>query len=244
VQPGEQHTPNGEFCFVTGNAPSETSGLGTNDVDAGTTTLRSAAIDMSAMQEPAISYWRWYVNDPPTGANPGQDWWQVWLSNDGSNWVPVENTRTSDRSWRRVAFRVGDFVNPNATVYLKYNASDSLRPGQNLDGGSLVEAGVDDIQLWDLAGSIGMEEQAITDLLVFPRPAQDQLQVRATWGAARWAELIVTDAAGRTALRERVRGGALADRIALDVSGLMPGSYILQVLTDIGKGEERFQVVR
>ncbi|MBK7941215.1 MAG: T9SS type A sorting domain-containing protein [Flavobacteriales bacterium] len=244
VQPGYQHTPGGEICYVTGNASTELAQLGENDVDGGTTTLRSAALDMSNMQEPAMSYWRWYVNDPPSGANPGADWWQVWLSNDGNNWVPVENTRTSDRSWRRVAFRVGDLVSPSSTVYIKYNASDSIRPGQNLDGGSLVEAAVDDIQLWDLADGIGIEETATVELLVFPKPAQDQLQVRGAMGDARSADLVVLDAAGRVVMRQQVGGAALRDRIVLNVADLAPGSYVLQVITDRARGEERFQVVR
>ncbi|HMQ75025.1 MAG TPA: hypothetical protein PKE21_00270 [Flavobacteriales bacterium] len=244
VQPGEQHTPNGEICYVTGNASTELAPLGENDVDGGTTTLRSAALDLSSMQEPAISYWRWYVNDPPSGANPGADWWQVWLSNDGASWVPVENTKTSDRSWRRVAFRVGDFVTPNATVYIKYNASDSIRPGQNLDGGSLVEAAVDDIQLWDLAAGIGIEETPGVELLVFPKPAQDQLQVRGAWGDARSADLLVLDASGRVVVRQQVSGAALRERVLLNIAGLAPGSYVLQVITERARGEERFQVVR
>lgn len=243
VQPGEQHTPNGEICYVTGNAATEQSPLGENDVDGGTTTLRSAALDLSAMQEPAITYWRWYVNDPPSGANPGQDWWQVFLSNDGNTWVPVENTRTSDRSWRRVAFRVGDHVTPGSTVYIKYNASDSIRPGEYLDGGSLVEAAVDDIQLWDM-GTVGLAEQATVDLVVFPKPANDLLQVHAAWGDAQRAELRVVDAAGRAVLHRPLSGAALNDRVLLNVADLAPGSYVLQVLTDRASGAEPFQVLR
>jgi len=146
VQTGTQHTPGGELCFYTGNAASTSSPLGENDVDGGSTTLISSTFSVAAYEDPVVTYWRWYTNNPPSGANPNADWWQVYISNNsGTTWVPVEDTRTGERNWRRKAFRIQDVVTPTATMRLKFIASDSLRPGQNLDGGSLVEAAVDDI---------------------------------------------------------------------------------------------------
>ncbi len=149
VQTGTQTTPGGEYCFFTGNAL-PTDGIGANDVDAGSTTLLSPTIDLSGLIHPVISYQRWYTNSPPSGANPGADWFQVMASNDdGQNWVYIENTSTSDMSWRRNAFRVEDFLTPTAQMRFKFIASDSLRPEVNLNGGSLVEAAMDDFTLYD-----------------------------------------------------------------------------------------------
>ncbi|MBT3570931.1 MAG: hypothetical protein HN498_01055, partial [Flavobacteriales bacterium] len=71
-------------------------------------------------------------------------------------------------------FRITDYVNLTNNVQLKFIASDSLHLGQYLDGGSLIEAAVDDLMLYEVATSttsinnanaIKPELVKITDLL-------------------------------------------------------------------------------
>ena len=71
------------------------------------------------------------------------------ITDDGINWVYVEDNISSDISWRKFAFRVQDYVSLSNNVQLKFIASDSIRLGQNLDGGSLIEAAVDDLVLYE-----------------------------------------------------------------------------------------------
>jgi hypothetical protein len=148
-QTGAQHTQGGFQCAFTQNASSINDGLGSNDVDGGHTTLYSPYYDLSSYENPAFSYYRWYTNSPYSGANPGADWWQVMITDDGVNWQYVENNMSSDISWRKFAFRVSDYVALTSNVQLKFIASDSIRLGQNLDGGSLIEAAVDDLVLYE-----------------------------------------------------------------------------------------------
>lgn len=146
VQPGTQHTPGGSSCAYTGNASSTNASIGENDVDGGHTTLISPFYDMTSYTNPAFSYWRWFTNN--TGAEPNADWWQVSITEDGSTWIPVENNLTSDISWRRFAFRVKDYIGLTSNqVQIKFVASDSTNGA--LSGGSLVEAAIDDLYLWD-----------------------------------------------------------------------------------------------
>ncbi|MCB9170213.1 MAG: T9SS type A sorting domain-containing protein [Flavobacteriales bacterium] len=245
VQTGSPHTPGGELCFVTGNGLNASSALGDNDVDGGTTTLMSDAIDLSQMDNPTFTYWRWYVNNPPSGANPGMDWWQTFISNnDGASWVPVEETRTSDRSWRRMAFRVQDYVTPTSTVRIKFNASDSIHIGEYLDGGSLVEAAVDDIQLWVNTTGEGIAGNEVGDaLFVYPDPADDRLNVVLgdAQGPMRWT---VIDAMGRIVLDDGGRSVAHGMQATIDVKGLSPGAYVLRVERQGTILQRRFQVAR
>ena len=140
AQPDDDHTPvPGTMCFVTGQcAPG--CGLGDNDVDGGQTTLTTPTIDLSAMPEARIGYWRWYSND--TGADPNADVFVVEVSNDnGSTWTNVETVGPSgpqtSGGWFFHGFKVTDFVLPTAQMRLRFIASD-----EGL--GSLVEAAVDD----------------------------------------------------------------------------------------------------
>jgi len=157
VQTGTQHTLNGSQCAFTGNALI-TDGIGENDVDGGHTTLFSPYYDLTEYTNPAFSYYRWYTNSPASGANPGADWWQVLITDDGVNWHYIENNMSSDINWRKFAFRAKDYVNLTNIVQLKFIASDSTHLGQYLDGGSLIEAAIDDLYLYDAQSSTSINE--------------------------------------------------------------------------------------
>jgi hypothetical protein len=244
VQPGLQTTPNGEFCWVTGNATNELATMGENDVDGGVTTMISGNIDLTGYQVPTFSYNRWYINNPPGGANPNADWWQVQVSSDGgATWVPLEDTRTSDRSWRRVAFRVQDHVPLTSTFRIKFMASDSVRAGQNSNGGSLVEAAIDDILLWDVAAGTGIADapsQAI--LAIYPSPASDLIQVELDMQGKGKYSMEVVDMTGRVVLSPRSTRSSGPERI--DVRKLLDGQYVLRIVWEGGHAEKRFTVLR
>lgn len=247
VQPGYQHTEGGEFCWVTQNATSEFAGFGESDVDGGSTTLLSGVIDLTGYDNPAITYWRWYSNDPPGGANPGTDWWQVYISeNGGSSWVPLEDTKASDRSWRRNAFRVADHVQLTSEFRIKFIASDSIRPGQNLEGGSLIEAALDDIQVWDVGEStIGMQDLSGAVFLgVYPDPTSDRLNIELDLNGVLDPRLDVLDITGRIVRSPVLRDGSSASRHVIDVSRLAEGQYVLRLVWQGGSAERRFTVVR
>ena len=170
VQPSYQHTSQGVYCAFTGN--DFTGGtIGSNDVDGGHTTLTSPTYDLTNYNNPTFTYYRWYTNSPPTGANPGADWWQVQVTDDGSNWVYIENNMTSDNRWRKFSFRVSDYVTITSDFSIRFIASDSIRLGQYLDGGSLVEAAVDDVYLYDATNINSLTELNI-GLEVYPNPTK------------------------------------------------------------------------
>ncbi|MCB0756664.1 MAG: M36 family metallopeptidase, partial [Flavobacteriales bacterium] len=201
VQTDEDHTPGSSniACAFTGNA-NPNDGIGTNDVDEGHTTLVTPVLDLSALENPAISYWRYYTNSPPTGANPGNDWWQVLITDDEQDWVFVENTQVSDASWRRVAIRVADYVDVTDNVRLMFIASDSIHPGSGLefDGGSLVEGAMDDLQVWELKGSNpeGIDDTEIADLNIYPNPNAGTFRVAFNLESASTVAIDVLDIRG------------------------------------------------
>ena len=149
LAPTTQFTSGGFQCAVTEKNVDKNSGdVGLNDVDGGVTTLLSPALDLSGYYNPVITYRRWFSNASPSSANPGNDPWYVEITDDGNIWVPVEFTYVGDNNWRRFVFNVEDYVSLSNNVQIKFIASDSTHLGQNLDGGSLVEAAVDDIEIW------------------------------------------------------------------------------------------------
>lgn len=142
AQPEDDHTPApGTICWVTdGRAGSS---LGDFDVDGGRTTLTSATYDASTLSEPYISYWRWYSND--TGGSPNADVFTVQISNNGGgSWSALETVGPSgpgtSGGWIFAQFRVADVIAPTNQMRLRFIAEDA-------GSGSLIEAGVDDVQI-------------------------------------------------------------------------------------------------
>lgn len=243
IQPDDQFTVGGENCFFTGNA-SDPSSPGSNDVDAGHTTLMSDPIDLTPYENPTFTVRRWYTNSPPGGANPGADWWYVQVSADGNEWVFVENTRTDDRAWRRLAFRVQDYLGDVPSVRLRFIASDSTRLGQNLDGGSLVEALVDEIELWDNT-IVGIEEAPAAHILsLYPDPADDVVNAVFELPTGQAVNAEVIDPAGRVVLTTPLRSAGGTVRTGLDVRSLTPGGYVLRLRWPGGSAQRRFTVIR
>lgn len=228
VQTGLDHTPSNSInvCAFTGNA-NLTDGAGTNDVDGGRTSMYSPKYDLTEYQDPAISYYRWFSNDQ--GATPGNDPWRVSITNGDGSWVTVEHTHTADHSWRANALRVADYVDITDKVQLKFVASDSIISILDLDGQSLVEAAVDDLTVWDLAGEVGVEE-AEPNLKVntYPNPANDQLVVHLSLPVSAAATLRIVSSIGEVM---NVTVSRTEDnRMIISTAHLAPGLYTIEVI--------------
>ncbi|VAX39604.1 hypothetical protein MNBD_PLANCTO03-509, partial [hydrothermal vent metagenome] len=141
AQPGDDVSADGTQCWVTDGRAG--SGIGTYDVDGGKTTLKSAVLDLSASNDPIISYWRWYSNDE--GADPNNDTFRVDVS-DGGGWVNAETVGPTgveaSGGWFYHEFRVADFVMPNSTVQVRFVAEDA-------SSGSIIEAALDEFMVSD-----------------------------------------------------------------------------------------------
>ena len=142
VQPGEDHSSNGTYCYITQNSTNQSS-PGQTDVDGGNTTLLSSVYDLIDYDEALVSYWKWYSNNQ--GNNPGTDYWMVDISNDGGNsWVTLENTNESNNYWLFKQYLISDFVELTSQIQFRFIAEDIFHEGDVGSGGSLIEAGLDD----------------------------------------------------------------------------------------------------
>jgi hypothetical protein len=169
--PGTDFDGSGQ-CFLTDN--SAASGCN-SDVDGGTTTVSSPIYNLAGVPDATVSYARWYNNS--AGASPQQDIFTVQVSSDGgTNWVNLEVVGPTNSSpnpevaggWFQKSFRVGDFVPLTNNFRIRFIAED-------LDPGSVVEAGVDAFSITgrqcvepcraDFNGANGITVQDIFDFL-------------------------------------------------------------------------------
>ncbi|MEM9373244.1 MAG: M14 family zinc carboxypeptidase [Planctomycetota bacterium] len=138
AQPEDDRSADGSLCWITG--ASSGGGLGGNDIDGGATTLTSPQLDATdGSGDAVLSYARWYSND--LGNAPDSDSMLVQISgDDGGTWATLETVTENANAWVERRFVVGDFVTPTDAVRIRFIASD-------LGDGSIVEAGVDDLQI-------------------------------------------------------------------------------------------------
>ena len=145
VQTYEDHTPDGERCFLTGNEDINPSSPGQDDVDGGSTILYTDIYDISEYNEVLLTYWRWYTNN--LGNSPGTDIWNVQVSNGNNDWIDLENTNVSQNTWIEKQFLLSDFIDFTDQIQFRFTASDLFNEGDTGSGASLVEGAIDDFKL-------------------------------------------------------------------------------------------------
>ncbi|MBU0717861.1 MAG: hypothetical protein KJ749_06390 [Planctomycetes bacterium] len=131
-------------CYVTDNVD------GNSDVDNGTTILTSPTFDLSGLEDPWVSYARWYSN--VEGDSPLADTFYVRVSDDnGASWSVLETVGPGGEEvyggWYVSMFSIADTVEVTAQFRIRFEASD-------LGSGSVVEAGVDAFEIFDLACAV------------------------------------------------------------------------------------------
>ena len=154
VVPEDDHSPAGTMCWVTGQDPVGAN-QGNNDVDNGLTTLESPTFDVTGMSALQVQYYRWYTND--TGQNPGNDVWRVQASAGDGEWVDLESTNVSERSWQMQQFNLEDHLELGSQLVFRFLAEDA-------GYGSVIEAAVDDFVLtgYSLPGDTAPPQVSMT----------------------------------------------------------------------------------
>jgi hypothetical protein len=139
VQPEDDHTVNpANQCWVTDGEAGATVDIG--DVEGGRTTLLSPIWNLSEAASAQFELWTWYSNDE--GSNPGEDSFQIDVSNDGGGtWHSMLNTTDDWEVWQKNEFFFDDYIALTDSVRIRVIASDE-------GGSSLVEAAVDDACLY------------------------------------------------------------------------------------------------
>ncbi|MBL8745580.1 MAG: S8 family serine peptidase [Phycisphaerae bacterium] len=133
-QPEDDHSPVGTMCWITGqHTVGQTAGF--NDVDNGATTLTSPIFDLSGIESPTISYWRWFFGTAPS------DVFTVSLSNNGgTSWTVVETLPGGNTGWNQFSFLPANIMPLTSQMRLRFVADDG-------GAGTFVEAGVDDLYI-------------------------------------------------------------------------------------------------
>jgi len=183
-QPTVDHTLDPEDkCFVTGLA-STVNGF-VNAVHGGRVTLTSPVYDLSSMSEPHVSYFRWFWT------SHGDNEWRVEASGDGAVWVEIERTSAREAAWVGVDVDLTQHLGTFGAMQIRFIAED-------VTGDENVEAGLDDLTIYDAAESVvgapAVESLALS--AVTPNPFREATSFRLAVPAAGRASVSVFDVRG------------------------------------------------
>jgi hypothetical protein len=108
----------------------------------------------------------------------------------------------------------------------------------------LVEAAVDDVELWEaIEMNVGVETDLTADTWsLYPVPADERMELRFTEEAG-FRELEIVDLSGRRHPARMLSGSAGSTTCTIDVSGLAEGHYLLQAVGEAGREVRRFSVI-
>ncbi len=161
--PEDDTTPDpGTLCWVTGSGGG---GPNDNDVDGGSTYLRSPRFGAPKVYELSLSYDRWYYDD-----SASSDSFKAEVSNDdGASWVLLEQRVTPTSGWKNFSTDLMALLAPSETMRLRFTATDG-------GSDSVVEAAVDEVHI----SGMWVDCQAFSPPpLTPPNPVGDSLRVSA-----------------------------------------------------------------
>lgn len=160
-------------CFVTGN----TGGLAINDdVDNGTATLISPAMDLTGYTDPYLRYSRWFYD----GGTAPDDNMTVKI-NSGATTVTVENITSLDaptNSWTQKTFRILDFIALGSNMRVLIDVNELPTSTSNV-----VEGGLDRFEVLERT-ELAVEDKTsdIFHFSVYPNPTSGVLFVNYATG--------------------------------------------------------------
>lgn len=244
IAPDVQTSPNGSYCYTTGNQVSEFDYPYYHDVDAGKTTLESPVMDMSGYTNPTISYNRWFTNASYWEGMDDNDPWVVKISNDnGSTWKTIENTAYDAPSWRANAFRVRDLLTPTDKMKMRFIASDAYVTNGPYQGASLVEAAMDDMVLYesDTYNSVADMTAELGRFILFPNPSSGELNISLPQNISEQVSIRIMNLTGNQVhSQEMINASA---NVKLDLPVLADGMYLLELNSGGRKRVEKFNLI-
>jgi len=134
IAPENDASPDGHFCWVTGDTLNIDTNVATADVDDGCTWLLSPPIDLSGLTNARVSYARWYTNEYIYD----DTLWVEASGDNGQTWALLEGQPFTQNFWRTMSFDLGSRIPLTDQVRLRVTACDVC-------GASVTEAGFDDV---------------------------------------------------------------------------------------------------
>jgi choice-of-anchor B domain-containing protein len=222
--PGADH-PNdfGKECYTTGNGGGQ---AGEDDIDDGTTILRSPLFSLNTYNDPYLSYYKWFYNDGGSGSAPNDSLIVTLTTGFDTVIIDVSDASSTMSSWQFKKIRIKDYAALTANMRIEFKAIDN-------NPGHIVEAAIDVFMVTDSAsadtttGINNLIEKI--QLSASPNPFKDELNISVELANGESGELTVTNVLGELVFQStRISGRQLLNIREQWTSGV----YFLQMKTN------------
>ncbi|OGU38048.1 MAG: hypothetical protein A2X61_16995 [Ignavibacteria bacterium GWB2_35_12] len=120
LQPGEDHTPGGTRCYVTGHLaiPGDIFSY----MPDGTTTLISGLYDLSEVNNSVIRFYHYFTCKSYWSESPGNESKLIFevSSNGGTSWVSVDTITQSTWEWKKSQYDISDYLNTTDRMRFRF----------------------------------------------------------------------------------------------------------------------------
>jgi hypothetical protein len=212
----------GTQAYITGNGGG---GAGNDDVDGGSTILRSPIMDLTTYTNPFISFDYWFFN--AGGSSNPNDYFDVRISN-GTNTVTLASLPQTNGNWTDFEIALEGLITVTNEMRLLLEVED-------VEPGHLVEAGVDNFQVWQ--GTSVSESTTRSVVSIYPNPAEDALNIAVPMSVTN-CELRIFDATGALIYQNNALVAG-QNKISLSVQS---GLYLCEFNVDGSRQVERLVV--
>ena len=207
----------GASCYMTGNQPGVSS-VGQNDLDDGTTILRSPEVLLQDFDNAVLQNHIWFYASERTDRDQ--------LRNDtlfiqvlqGAQSITIDTITENTEGWELREYNLASLVNFNAPFRIQYAVSDLPGPQQ----GNLVEAAVDGFALNNKFSVQVESRESIVDFRIYPNPFENRfiLEFNDPEHYRGIKEFILVNHLGQEILRT-----AVEDKKEFFLSEVPPGIY-------------------
>ena len=202
----------------------------------GSAPLTSPTFNSGNINNPVLSFRRWY-NAPEYDNNPAaDDSLIVWISNDdGETWTVAKAfTNVQDAEWQLVKMRLDQSIQPTATMKLRFELVEGDRENRpTIRVRRPVYAALDELiivseEVISAVGQHDIKAAAPPLFNMFPNPAAERIVIELSSATAPGANILtVSDVAGRVVLREQLSAAA-GTLHEIDLRQISPGLYFVE----------------
>jgi hypothetical protein len=208
------------------------------------TTLQTAAIDLRNVKSPMLKFWYYHRSEQVFAATANS--FRVTVStNDGSSWREAYKSTEVFDGWTSVIVPITLGATANDKVKIRFLAQAA--------GGTIVEAGVDDIEILEPipastpggTGDVADGEALKLDIATYPNPvSHGKFTFNYTLPQTTVVQTELKNVMGRTVWStngELKPMGPHSENVTLD---LPSGTYWLQLTTSMGTAYKQVHVVK
>ncbi|MBX7109096.1 MAG: choice-of-anchor B family protein [Chitinophagales bacterium] len=171
----------GNLCFVTGNGGG---GIGTDDVDNGSTTLTSPVMDLSEFIDPILGFYSWFANGG--GSGTPNDTLFVSVTN-GTVTVKIASIKNPMSQWNYHEYHLDDYLASTASMKVIFTTSDLSSSSH------VVEAAVDGFRVYKaLSTGTAAVQQKNNCCELYPNPFSMESSITYNLGAITFKEASVS----------------------------------------------------